>query len=189
MADGYQHQSDDCQTAQGRPWSIASVCVRTRIYDPDEITRLLAGRCFICEMLAGNPEFRHHIVFQDNDSVAFLSKYPQLYGYVLVAPRRHVEQVSGDFTEAEYVALQMVIYRVAEAVRRTVPTERLYILSLGSQAANRHVHWHIAPLPPGVPLQDQQYAALAKLEIIDLSDEDTAQLAERLRVQLTSPQS
>jgi diadenosine tetraphosphate (Ap4A) HIT family hydrolase len=106
-------------------------------------------------MLAGNPEFRHHIVFQDSDSVALLSKYPQLYGYALVAPCRHVEEVSGDFTGAEYVALQRVIYRVSEAVRRTVPTELVYILSLGSQAANRHVHWHIAPLPPGIALQDQ----------------------------------
>jgi diadenosine tetraphosphate (Ap4A) HIT family hydrolase len=70
-----------------------------------------------------------------------------------------------------------VIYRVAEAVRRTALTERVFILSLGSQAANRHVHWHIAPLPTGIPLQDQQYAALAKLEIVDLSDEEMAQLA------------
>ena len=31
------------------------------------------------------------------------------------------------------------------------PTERLYLLSLGSHQGNAHVHWHIAPLPPGVP--------------------------------------
>jgi len=135
-------------------------------------------------MLAGNPDFRHHIVFQDDDSVAFLNKYPQLYGYVLVAPCRHIEQVSGDFTEAEYLALQRIVYRVAEAVRRTVPTERVYILSLGSQAANRHVHWHIAPLPPGIPFEHQQYTVLANPEILDLGDEAMAQLADSLHVQL-----
>jgi hypothetical protein len=42
------------------------------------------------------------------------------------------------------------------AVRRTVEAERVYILSLGSQQGNRHVHWHIAPLPYGVPFKEQQ---------------------------------
>jgi diadenosine tetraphosphate (Ap4A) HIT family hydrolase len=158
--------------------------MKTRRYDPAEVNRRLNGSCFICEMLAGNPDYRHHIVFQDETTVAFLSKYPQLYGYTLVAPRRHVEQVSADFTEAEYIALQRIVFRVGEALRRAVPTERLYILSLGSQAANRHVHWHIAPLPPGVPLEEQQYAALSRNEILDLNEAEMSALAARLKAEL-----
>jgi diadenosine tetraphosphate (Ap4A) HIT family hydrolase len=38
------------------------------------------------------------------------------------------------------------------------PTERRYVLSLGSQQGNRHVHWHVVPLPPGVPYHEQQTA-------------------------------
>ena len=158
--------------------------MKTKRYNPDEVNRRLEGRCFICEMLAGNPEYQHHIVFQDETIVAFLSKYPQLYGYTLVAPRRHLEQVSGDFTEAEYLAIQRVVYRVGEALRRVVSTERLYILSLGSQAANRHVHWHVAPLPSGVPLEQQQYAVLSKEEILDLGEEEMSALAAKLRQEL-----
>jgi len=30
---------------------------------------------------------------------------------------------------------------------------RVYILSLGSQQGNKHVHWHSAPLPFGVPVE------------------------------------
>lgn len=41
------------------------------------------------------------------------------------------------------------VYRVARAVEQVVPSERTYVLSLGSQQGNAHVHWHIAPLPPG----------------------------------------
>jgi hypothetical protein len=69
-------------------------------------------------------------------------------------------------------------------LRRAVPTERLYILSLGSQAANRHVHWHIAPLPPGVPLEEQQYAALSRNEILDLNEAEMSALAARLKAEL-----
>src|SRR5512143_3846251 len=87
--------------------------------------------CFICEMATGNPAYAHEIVYEDDVAVAFLNKYPPLYGYVLVAPRAHREQVTGDFTPEEYLAVQHVIYCVAEAVRRAAKPERVYILSLG----------------------------------------------------------
>ena len=111
--------------------------------------------CFICEMVAGNPAYAHEIVYEDDIAIAFLNRYPPLYGYVLVAQREHREQVTGDFTSGEYLALQRIIYRVAEAVRQVVNPERVYILSLGSQQGNKHVHWHIAPLPFGVPFEQQ----------------------------------
>jgi hypothetical protein len=63
-----------------------------------------------------------------------------------------------------------------------VPTERIYILTLGSQQGNRHVHWHLAPLPPGVPYEQQQTAALdLSRGILALSDEEMASLAQALR--------
>jgi ATP adenylyltransferase len=146
------------------------------------VQRSQSGPCFVCEIVAGNPAYRHHIVYEDDIAIAFLNKYPVLYGYTLVAPRQHREHVTGDFTLDEYQRLQCVIYRVAEAVRRAVPTERVYILSLGSQQGNRHVHWHIAPLPPGVPYEEQQLAALnAEKGILALSDAEMAALAARTR--------
>ena len=106
--------------------------VRRRPVDFDDVYRRLAGRCFICELVRGNPEFRHHVVYEDEHTVAFLQQFQTLYGYVLVAPKEHREQVTGDFSPEEYLALQAVVHRVGEALRRAVPTERLYILSLGS---------------------------------------------------------
>jgi diadenosine tetraphosphate (Ap4A) HIT family hydrolase len=146
------------------------------------VKQITSGLCFVCEMLAGNPNYRHHIIYEDEIAVVFLNKYPILYGYILVAPRQHCEQVTGDFTREEYLALQDLIYRAAEALRQVVPTERMYILSLGSQQGNRHVHWHVAPLPPGVPLAEQQFEAL-RLEkgILALSEEEMASLAVRVR--------
>lgn len=114
------------------------------------------GRCFICEFLGQNPEFEHTLIDETEHAVAFLSKYPTMFGYCLVAPKRHLEQVTGDFTEAEYLELQRFIYRIGEAVRKVLAPERVYILSLGSQQANAHVHWHVAALPPGLPLAQQQ---------------------------------
>ena len=143
--------------------------------------------CFICEMLAGNPDYTHEIIYEDDAAIVFLNKYPPLYGYVLVAPREHREQVTGDFTPGEYLALQQVIYRVAEAVRQVVKPERVYILSLGSQQGNKHVHWHIAPLPFGVPFEEQQLAALSiKDGILQLNQDEMSALAAQLREALAS---
>ncbi len=55
-------------------------------------------------------------------------------------------------------------------VPHAVSTERLYGLSLGSHGGNAHVHWHVAPLPPGVPYREQQYAALARRIATHLAD-------------------
>ncbi len=145
------------------------------------VQRITNGPCFICEMIVGRTN-GNHIVYQDEEVIVFLNKYPTLYGYVLVAPVKHREQVTGDFTMDEYLALQRTVYQVAEAIRRSVETERIYILSLGSQQGNRHVHWHIAPLPYGVPFEEQQLEALSSRSgILDISESEMAVLAERIR--------
>ena len=144
------------------------------------IERIQKSPCFICEMVAGRLN-GNHIIRQTDDFIIFLNKYPMLYGYTLVAPAAHKEQVTGDFSLEEYLSLQRVIYRAAEAVRKTVEAERVYILSLGSQQGNRHVHWHIAPLPFGVPFKEQQIEAL-KIEngILDIPNEEMKDLARQI---------
>jgi diadenosine tetraphosphate (Ap4A) HIT family hydrolase len=145
------------------------------------IDRIQNSPCFICEMIAGRLN-GNHIIQQNDEFIIFLNKYPVLYGYALVAPVKHKEQVTGDFALAEYLALQRAVYQTAEAVRKSVHAERVYILSLGSQQGNRHVHWHIAPLPFGVPFKEQQIDAL-RIEngILDISDDAMEKLARQIQ--------
>jgi diadenosine tetraphosphate (Ap4A) HIT family hydrolase len=132
-------------------------------------------------MLRGNLDYFHHVVYEDDRTVAFLQRYQTLCGYVLIAPKQHREQVIDDFSLGEYLGLQAVIHRVGQAIRAVVPTERLYVLSLGSQQANRHVHWHLAPLPPGVPFEQQQLAALASDLRLIADEAEMAALAAQIR--------
>jgi diadenosine tetraphosphate (Ap4A) HIT family hydrolase len=144
-----------------------------------------AGLCFICEFLKCNPAFPHHEVARTKQAVAFLNKYPTLFGYVLVAPLAHVEEVTGGFDEASYLEMQRFIYRVAEGLRKILAPERVYILSLGSQALNSHVHWHIAALPPGVPPEEQQCRALMHEHgSIKVNDDEMREFAARLAAEL-----
>jgi diadenosine tetraphosphate (Ap4A) HIT family hydrolase len=136
-------------------------------------------------MLAGHPDYLHHDVYEDADTIAFLARWPTLLGHCLVAPKRHVESWVHDLNENEYLAMQRVVHRVALALAAAVPTERMYSLTLGSQQGNAHLHWHIAPLPPGVPYEQQQLRALsAEYGVLDIDDTSQAALAQSIRSHL-----
>jgi diadenosine tetraphosphate (Ap4A) HIT family hydrolase len=107
--------------------------------------RVREGPCFICAMLSGAQRYRHHVLYANEDTVAFLSRYPTMPGYSIVAPRRHVESWVRDLSEAEFPAFQAVIRMVAIALEAVLPTERMYSASLGSQHRNSHLHSHLDP--------------------------------------------
>jgi len=62
--------------------------------------------CFICRIVTRDIIERHSIIYEDDTAIVFFSKHQLLYGYTLVAPRQHREQVTGDFSLEEYLALQ-----------------------------------------------------------------------------------
>ncbi len=137
--------------------------------------------CFVCEMVRGNARFPESVIYEDDRFLVFLDGYPRAYGYTLVAPKEHKEQVSGDFTMEEYLDLQRLVYRVTEAVRDEVGAERMYVYTFGSNQGNSHVHWHVVPLPPGVPYEEQQgaWASWSK-GVLKIPPEEMAALAERI---------
>ncbi|MET7334002.1 HIT family protein [Nonomuraea sp. NPDC005650] len=145
--------------------------------------RVKSSPCFICAIVAGDPAYTHEqIVYEDEHHLAFLSGYPTLPGYLLVSPKRHVEHVVRDLDEDAYLALMRVVRKVALAVEAVVPSERTYLLSLGSQQGNAHLHWHVAPLPPGTPYEKQQYHALmSENGLIPWTRAQAEELAARVR--------
>lgn len=155
--------------------------------DMDAYLRKAREGCSICRLVAGDPTLDpHHVIWQGEDAVAFLSRHPTVYGYSLVAPVAHREHVAGDFTLHQYLTLQRVVHAVAEAVRKQLRPERIYLLSLGSQQANTHVHWHVVPCPPGIPLEQQQLWLLdaENRGVLRLSHAEGEELAAQLRAHL-----
>ena len=132
-----------------KPFDIAAYVERTQ-----------SGRCFICELVSGNPDFAHHVIAEDDETIIFLNKYPTLRGYALVCPKPHCEDLAEELSRDQYLRLQAKVHRLALAIKRVFDAERIYVLSLGSQQGNRHLHFHVAPLPKGVPYEQQQYQAL-----------------------------
>ncbi|MDQ3590914.1 MAG: HIT domain-containing protein [Actinomycetota bacterium] len=137
--------------------------------------------CFVCRILAGNNERPQHFVYEDDKAIAFLDAFPRAYGYTLVAPKEHREQVTTDFTVERYLGLQQLVYRVTEAVREEVGAERMYLFTFGSNQGNSHVHWHVVPLPPGAPYEEQQGAWTSwSRGVLKVPEEEMASLAARI---------
>jgi diadenosine tetraphosphate (Ap4A) HIT family hydrolase len=156
-------------------------------FDLDAYLQEVNTGCFICRLVQGDPTLpSHHVIWQSDEAIAFLNRFPTVYGYALVAPVAHLEQVAGDFSLHQYLALQRVVHAVSEAVRAVLKPERLYVLSLGSQQANAHVHWHVVPCPPGLPFEQQQLALLdaEKRGVLQISHEEGEALVARLRAYL-----
>ncbi|MFC9660589.1 HIT family protein [Nocardia sp. NPDC127606] len=150
--------------------------------------RVRSSSCFICEVAASpGSDGWHEVIAETENDIAFLCKYPTLLGHVLVAPKIHHEHVVGDLAEDAYLQLMALVYRVARAVEATVEVERTYLLSLGSQQGNSHVHWHISPLPPGIPYHEQQFHALmAENGVLPWTPRQASALARQLRTALVN---
>ena len=150
--------------------------------DMDELHRgFRTNPCFICRLAAASEDSSRYVFYEDNEAIAFLDVYPRAYGYALVAPREHREQVTADFTPEEYLDLQRLVYRVTEAVRKEVGAERMYLYTFGSNQGNAHVHWHVVPLPPDIPYEKQQGAwAGWSSGVLRIPQEEMAALAARI---------
>lgn len=159
-----------------------SVSVRRRPFDSGAYrTRMQTSGCFVCRVASDTEG--EHVVYRDQHHIAFLPRFHVQLGYVLVAPVEHREAVVDGFTTDEYLVLQRVVHRVAQAMTGVVPTERIYIASLGSQQGNAHVHWHVVALPPGVPFEEQQFRAMMPEAhgVLDVSEPDRVALSAKLR--------
>lgn len=140
-----------------------------------------AGRCFICELAdEQTTRTRETVAYRDEHCIVFFPPWPRLYAYCLLAPRRHATNVVSDFTEDDYLALQLRVHRLGRVLSRITPTERLYVFSFGSMQGVAHVHWHLAPLPPGTPFLEQQFAAVDKPDYLVIEKAERDELARRV---------
>ncbi|WP_239161931.1 HIT family protein [Acrocarpospora phusangensis] len=164
-----------------------SAPLRNVAFDLDAyVRRAQLGTCFVCAVVDDQPGYDlEQVVYEDARHIAFLDRHPTMPGKVLVAPKAHIEHVVRDLDEDAYLQLMSVVRRVALAVEQVVSSERTYLLSLGSQQGNSHLHWHIAALPPDIPYEQQQYHALmTENGVIPWTINDATNLARRLRTAL-----
>jgi diadenosine tetraphosphate (Ap4A) HIT family hydrolase len=156
---------------------------------PEEYNRIGRSDCFVCRIIEGKPLVADpHIVYEDEQVIAFLNQFPPQEGYTIVCPKKHVERLEQDLSEEEWLHLQKVVHQVARAVSETTNAMRMYIASLGSPERNAHLHIHVCPCPPNTSFESQQFEAMQIKDgkYLLLSKERLEELSSQIRNRLAS---
>ena len=101
--------------------------------------------CIFCDILDGTRD--GHLVYEDNDHIAFLDKYPIDDGHTLVIPRKHHEKIT-DMDSNDVGKIFSLIPKIAKAVLAGTGADAFSLAQNNGKAAKQiipHVHIHIIP--------------------------------------------
>lgn len=108
----------------------------------------MAENCIFCKIVRN--EVPASIVYQDEAVIAFLSNRPVNVGHMLVAPKRHYENIY-EIPEEEAAHLFKIAKRISKAVRDATDAEGIRIVQNNGEAAGQvvfHLHVHVIPMKP-----------------------------------------
>ena len=101
--------------------------------------------CVFCEIVNGSTP--SHVLYNDEDYIAILDKYPIAFGHTLVMPKKHFERVN-DLSIREFGALYARVYALNRIIISRMDASASHISINDGAAANQlipHVHVHIIP--------------------------------------------
>ena len=84
-----------------------------------------------------------HKVLEDEKNFAFMEISPLKKGHVLVIPKAEIDYIF-DLSDAQLSDLMVFSKKVAAAVKKAVPCEKVAILVYGLEV--RHAHIHLVPV-------------------------------------------
>ncbi|AJZ75298.1 HIT family protein [Candidatus Nitrosotenuis cloacae] len=101
--------------------------------------------CIFCDIISSSRE--GHFIYEDDNHVAFLDKYPIDKGHTLVVPKQHYEKIT-DMPEEMVGILFSKIPKIAQAIMKTTGAVAFSLAQNNGRAAKQiipHVHVHIIP--------------------------------------------
>ncbi|KAA0011949.1 HIT family protein [Billgrantia pellis] len=115
-------------------------------------------------------ELPGHFVWEDDRCVAIMTLNPMKPGHLLVIPREEIDHWD-DLPAALSAHLMSVSQKLAKALKRAFPCERVGIMIVGLEVP--HVHLHLVPIEA---MQDIRLEGLPQAE-----PDALAQAAARIR--------
>ena len=88
-------------------------------------------------------EIPSYKVAEDDNYYAFLDINPMVEGHTLVIPKKEVDYIF-DLDDETYLGLAAFAKKVAVAIRRAIPCQRVGVAVLGMEVP--HTHIHLVPL-------------------------------------------
>lgn len=120
-----------------------------------------------------NREIPGHIVHEDDRHIAILDINPNTKGHTLCIPKEEVDRIF-DLSEEAYLDLMAFSRKVAIALEKAVPCQRIGVSVIGLEVP--HVHVHLLPLQS---MEDARFINKASL-----TSDDFKQLIQDIKVHL-----
>jgi len=101
--------------------------------------------CVFCDIIQRNTA--SYIIYEDEDFIAILDKYPISLGHTLVMPKRHYERVK-DLSEKDFCAMYARVHALNQLITSKLSASASHISINDGAAANQlipHIHVHIIP--------------------------------------------
>ena len=114
-----------------------------------------------------NGEIPCYKVAEDDEFIAFFDINPNAKGHTLCVPKQEISYIF-DMDDDHYLRLMAFSKRVAKALEKVVPCERIGVAVVGLEVP--HVHVHLIPISEmkempfqhKVKLTDEEFKALAQ---------------------------
>ena len=113
-----------------------------------------------------NGEIPCYKVAEDEQFLAFLDVNPNAVGHTLCIPKQEIDKLF-DMDEELYLGLMRFSKKVATALEKTVPCERIGMAVIGLEVP--HAHVHLIPINEMNEMRFQNKVALTKEEFETLA--------------------
>jgi histidine triad (HIT) family protein len=113
-------------------------------------------------------EIPSYKVAENAHCYAFLDIFPLQRGHVLVVPKKEVDLIF-DLEDSEYLELMSFSKKIAKAIQKAIPCERVGMTVIGLEVPHAHIHL--------VPINNVNDINFAK-EKLKFSDEEFKSIAE-----------
>jgi histidine triad (HIT) family protein len=101
--------------------------------------------CIFCRVIEGTAD--SYVVYQDQEFIAILDKYPISLGHTLVLPKKHSERVN-EMSQKEFCAMYARVHGLNRLITSRLGASASHISINDGAAANQlipHIHVHIIP--------------------------------------------
>ena len=132
----------------------------------------MAG-CIFCDMIEG--KLSCHMIYEDNDCLVILDKYPIDNGHSLVITKKPYEKLT-DMNPDEVAKLFSKIPKIANAIIKATNADAFSIAQNNGKAAKQiiaHVHVHI------IPRHNKTGTLWTKRKV--LAENELAELAQKIK--------
>lgn len=114
-----------------------------------------------------NGEIPSYKIAENTKFYAFLDINPNAKGHTLVIPKKEENKIF-DLSKEEYIELMDFSYRIAKALEKTIPCERIGMSVIGLEVP--HVHVHLIPINKMADMQFVNKDELTNEEFLSLAE-------------------